>query len=310
MEIQAKKISQFTGNEGGIYALCGGRENFTMFSCGSGKLIRKWNIKAASAYDFALRFPMSLYSILCIKEKNWLLCGTSDGTLVCLNLADKSLLQEIKLSQAALFDIKFSKANNLICVASGDGILFFIDATNFEIKSSTKLCQEKVRNMDLNQAESELALACGDGSLRIFDLLTLKEKIKLEAHRFSANSIKFHPNGKHLISGGKDALLKIWERTRDENYQLQQEIPAHNYAIYSIDFHPEQKYFATASRDKTIKIWDAQTFEFLLRISKENQDAHVNSVNKIHWSTYNNYLVSTGDDRAIMVWDIAEIEEN
>jgi hypothetical protein len=28
-------------------------------------------------------------------------------------------------------------------------------------------------------------------------------------------------------------------------------------------------------------------------------------VNKLLWSDFNNYLISTGDDKAIMVWKIA-----
>lgn len=309
VKIEAKKIGQFSGNEGGIYALSGGEETFTVYSCGSGKLIRKWNIRDTTAEDFALRFPMSLYSVYFEQHNNYLVCGTSDGNLVFLNLADKSLHKEIKLSQAALFDIQHSKHNNLYCVACGDGLLVFIDSVQLEVKLSVKLCTEKIRSLDINGEQTELAVACGDGSFRIFDLKTMQQKMKMEAHRFSANSIKFHANGTHLISGGKDAFLKIWKRSADLKYELVTEIPAHNYAIYSIAFHPNKKIFATASRDKTIKIWDAETFDFLLRISKENEDAHVNSVNKILWTNYNNYLVSAGDDRAIMVWEISEVEK-
>jgi len=37
------------------------------------------------------------------------------------------------------------------------------------------------------------------------------------------------------------------------------------------------------------------------------RDVHQNSVNKLIWSTYNNYLISAGDDRAIMIWEIYPI---
>ena len=65
--------------------------------------------------------------------------------------------------------------------------------------------------------------------------------------------------------------------------------------------------FATASRDKTIKIWDSKTFEQLKVINKEKDRGYLNSVNKLIWSTYNNYLISAGDDRAIIIWEINPI---
>jgi WD40 repeat protein len=104
-----------------------------------------------------------------------------------------------------------------------------------------------------------------------------------------------------MISGGRDAYLKIWSM---DNFSLLQSIPAHNYAIYSISFSPDRKYFATASRDKTVKIWNADTFEVLVRLDKENFEGHKNSVNKVLWME-NNFLISAGDDRAIIIWEVA-----
>jgi WD40 repeat protein len=95
--------------------------------------------------------------------------------------------------------------------------------------------------------------------------------------------------------------LNIWQT---DNYELIKSIPAHNWAIYDIVFNPDTTLFATASRDKTIKIWDAKTYQLLHRITKENNEAHTHSVNKLLWSTYNNYLVSVGDDRVVMVREI------
>ena len=102
-----------------------------------------------------------------------------------------------------------------------------------------------------------------------------------------------------ILTGGRDAHLNIWDA---KSYTLIKSIPAHNYAIYDIVFSPDAKLFATASRDKTVKIWDAETFELQVRINKENYDGHVNSVNKLLWT--DKYLVSTGDDRAVMVWEV------
>lgn len=164
-----------------------------------------------------------------------------------------------------------------------------------------KLCNEKVRSIDFNSTTNEIALASSEGFIRIFDLNTLNQKYAFEAHRLAANVVKYAPDGLTLLSGGRDAHFNIWNTS---DYSLVKSIPAHNFAIYDIKYSPDNSLIATASRDKTIKIWDAKNFDILMRISKENFEGHINSVNKLFWSNYNNYLVSVSDDRAVMVWDI------
>jgi WD40 repeat protein len=164
-----------------------------------------------------------------------------------------------------------------------------------------KLSEQKVRNIDFNYVTSEIAVALGDCTILVFDLYTLEVKTDFIAHQLAANVVRYSPDGKFLLTGGRDAHLNIWQT---DSYELIKSIPAHNWAIYDIVFNPDTTLFATASRDKTIKIWDAKTYQLLHRITKENNEAHTHSVNKLLWSTYNNYLVSVGDDKVVMVREI------
>jgi len=71
--------------------------------------------------------------------------------------------------------------------------------------------------------------------------------------------VRYSPDGKFLLTGGRDAHLNIWQT---DSYELIKSIPAHNWAIYDIVFNPDTTLFATASRDKTIKIWDAKHINY------------------------------------------------
>ena len=86
-------------------------------------------------------------------------------------------------------------------------------------------------------------------------------------------------------------------------------IPAHMFTINDIVFSPDGKLMATAGRDKHIKIWDAEAFNLLKVIDREKFGGHINSVNKLFWSNWNNYLISCGDDKAVMVWEIVISEK-
>lgn len=308
MKLEVKKIGTLTGHSGAVYALEKGADPSHIFSGSSDKFVALWNLETLQAEKFAAQFPAIVYAICHIPEKKILLVGTSTGSIHILNLETKEEIKILQHHTSPIFDIKFSAQTNCFYSAGSDGNFAVCSLETLSLLKIKKLCEEKVRSIDLNYHSNlptgqagEIAIASGDCNIRIFDLNSLEEKKTFPAHTLSANCVCYSPDGSLILTGGKDAHLNIWDA---KSYALIKSIPAHNYAIYDIVFSPDKKLFATASRDKTLKIWDANTFEMLVRINKENFEGHVNSVNKLLWTEYNNYLISTGDDRAVMVWEV------
>jgi WD40 repeat protein len=298
--ITVKKISELTGHSGAVYALERSETANCFYSGSSDKIVAKWNLDTLAPEKFAAQLPGIIYSLCFIPEKNILLAGTSEGKIHVLDLKEKKETKILQNHIQPVFDIKYSPRNKIILSAGGDGILAAVSGETLTAIKILKLCNDKLRAIDIY--EDQAAIACGDGMIRIIDLKELKVKNETPAHEGSVYTVKFSPDGKHLLSGGKDAHLNKWTFEPETfNLKLETSIPAHNFAIYSIVFSPAGKYFATASRDKTIKIWNANTFEVLTRVNKENFEGHTHSVNKLFW---NKYLISASDDRKVMVWDL------
>lgn len=305
MGISVTKIYSFSGHNGSVYTLEKGTSPETFFSGSSDKFAALWNLEKMEQENFAARFPAIIYALCYIPEKQLLLAGTSAGSVHVLDIEKKEELRILQHHTAPVFDIKYSKHTNCFYTSSADGNFAVCSAESLSMLKIKKLCEEKVRSIDIHHPANEIAVASGDCNIRLFDLDTLEEKHKFTAHTLSANIARYSPDGSLILTGGRDAHLNIWDA---RSYTLIKSIPAHNYAIYDIAFSPDATLFATASRDKTIKIWDAATFELLVRINKENYEGHANSVDKLLWSSHNNYLVSSGDDRAIMVWQVKKEE--
>ncbi len=300
MKITANKKIVFTGHHGGVYGLAQGISSEIIYSGSSDKFVGSWNIVSGKQEEFAIEFPSPVYSLLFLKERNILLAGTGGGTFHVADTLAKSIVKTTVLHAGQIFDLAHSPKHGLLFSASGDGHLCVIDSHSFEKKSSIKICEEKVRSISINSNEDLMAVTSGNGSIHIFSLPELKELIVFPAHTLSANAVCWHPEGKYLLSGGRDAHLKIWDAKK--NFELISDIPAHNFAIYNIAFSPDEKLFATASRDKSMKVWDAETFALLLRCGKDGQDGHRNSVNRLLWNE--NGLVSGSDDQSMIVWDL------
>lgn len=295
--IHVTKLSELTGHNGAVYTLERSEIGNCFYSGSGDKIVAKWNLDSLSPEKFAAQLPAIVYALTYIPEKNILLAGTSEGKIHVIDLSEKKEVKVLLNHNQPVFDIK---AGSHILSAGGDGVLSIISTADLSTLKLIRLCNDKIRSVDI--FESNAAVACGDGFIRIIDMKELKVKSEFQAHTGSVYAVKFSPDGKRLLSGGKDAHLNIWNMEHGA-WDMERSIPAHNFAIYSIVFSPDGKYFATASRDKTIKIWNAGSFEILTRINKENYEGHINSVNKLLWGTH---LISASDDRKLMIWNISE----
>lgn len=302
--LDVTRIAKLSGHSGGVYGLAPGPQDHLVFSGSSDRMVGQWDLEQLAPSRFAAQLPAIVYALCYVKEMNLLLAGTYKGGIHVIDLNEKKEVKLLQHHTGPVFDIQYSFANDAFYSASGDGQLAVCSLSGLSLAAIKKLCNEKVRNIALNNDHSLAAVASGDGTVRIFDPASLEEIKQFKAHDLSANAVAWHPSQDILLTGGRDAHLNAWDIKND--YHLVQSIPAHNYAIYSIVFSPDGKLFATASRDKTIKLWDANDLSFLLRINKEKHDAHTHSVNRLLWTNYNDYLLSAGDDRAVMVWKIQE----
>lgn len=306
IKIDIKNIAVLSGHSGCVYAMDKGLSESTVFTGGSDKFIVLWNLETLHAEKFVASLPATVYTICHIPEKKLLLAGTTAGNIHIIDLDKKEEIKILQHHTEPVFDIKYSLNTNCFYTAGGDGNFAVCSLDTLSLIKIKKLSTQKVRSIDFNYTTSEIAVACGDCNILIFDLYTLAEKKSFIAHQLAANVVRYSPDGTFLLTGGRDAYLNIWQAA---NYELVKSIPAHNWAIYDIVYNPDASLFATASRDKTIKIWDVKTFQILKRIRKENFDSHTYSVNKLLWSTYNNYLVSAGDDRMIVVREIKKLPD-
>lgn len=300
-KLEVKTIGALSGHSGCIYAADRGVYANTIFTGGSDNFIAQWNLDTLQGEKFATSFAAHLYAICYIPEKQLLLAGTTDGNIHIIDIVQKKEIRILKHHAGPVFDIKYSLKTNCFYTAGGDGNFAVCSLDNLSLIKVISLSGEKLRSIDFNYNASEIAISMGSCDIFILDMFTLQPKHGFLAHRLSANIARYTPDNKFLISGGRDAYLNIWETGK---YNLVKSIPAHNWAIYDIVFSPDGALFATASRDKTVKIWDAETFGLIKRVTKECVTGHTHSVNQLLWSTYNNYLVSVGDDKEVTIREL------
>jgi len=296
LKLILKKSKEIIGHAGAIYA-CITKGDY-IYTGSSDKYLTRWRISDGSQDKFAIKFNHSVYAMNITKEE-FLVVGLSNGALHFFDINKRKEIKFYTQHKKGIFSIEYNLIRDHIYVADADGNLSVWESDGRKLLIYLPLGCGKVRSIDIFNDGSYFALACQDGNIRVFESEYFNEVSKIYAHKEGASSLLFHPlNNNQLISGGKDALLKLWDWRSGKELKS---IAAHNYAIYRISSIKNGELIVTASRDKNIKLWDS-SLNILRRIDYK-QGGHNHSVNDL--CTINeNTFVSCSDDKRIIVWNL------
>lgn len=297
-KVHVQKVHTYTGHKDAVYSIEPGREPYQFYSAGGDGQVVQWDLRDFETGRLIAKVPTSVYALHYWREKDVLIVGQNYEGIHLIDLSDLSEKGSLKLSGAAIFDIKTH--GDLGFIATGDGELFIVDMVHLKIVKRSMIAEKNLRTL-LITSEDKCLVGTSDGHIIEIDIKTLKILNETLAHENSVFALAQYSNESHIISGSRDARLKYWE---PNPLELAEPINAHMYAINDITFHPDGEYFATASMDKTIKIWDYQQRRLIKVIDKARHNGHLTSVNKLLWTKYNEYLISCSDDRSIGVWKL------
>jgi WD40 repeat protein len=317
-----KKIAQLTGHQAAVFAVGEGRTPQHIISgAGDGWLV-EWDLATPDVGRLLAKVERNIFSLQFVKHQNRIVVGDMDGGVRFVNLDNPEKTLNIKHHSKGCFDIQLF--DNQLFTIGGEGTITRWSVEESRSLESLQLSAKSLRAIDICVEKREIAIGASDGNVYFLDLDTfdLKKTIK-SAHTNSVFSVRYTPDGTHLLTGGRDAFLSLWQLNSVENKPVFT-APAHLFTLNSIAFHPTNpRLFATASRDKTIKIWqfdvpnlkfkdtndddfEGQTSDFKLLkvIDTIRLGCHIRSVNRLFWSPFEDYLISVSDDRSLMVWKI------
>ncbi|MEM1324768.1 MAG: WD40 repeat domain-containing protein [Bacteroidota bacterium] len=298
--LSIQKIAQLTGHNGSIYALSRSSEPHLFLSGAGDSWIVEWNLKTPENGNLLARVETQIFSLLYLLDYQKIVAGNMHGGLHWVTVRQEGS-RDVLQHQKGVFGLQ--QIGAYLYSIGGGGKLIKWSIERERTVESLQLSHQALRCIDYSPTRHELAVGSSDQTIYILDATTLALKYQLpQAHDNSVFCVRYHPFSNKLWSGGRDAILKVWDLMDKPTLAAEQN--AHWYTINDIAFSPSAQYAATASRDKTIKIWDTTTLELLKVIDSIRDQGHLNSVNTLLWSDYENMLVAGSDDRSLGVWRV------
>ena len=299
-KILVKKLHTLTGHNDCIYALKEGADPRYFYTGAGDGMVVEWDLDHPKDGVLLARLPHSVYALEVDPKRNFLIVGHNYEGIHVIDLEEKMESWSLKLSSAAIFDLKIF--GDELFVATGDGVLIVVDLQMRAVKRQVKLSSKSIRVLAIAPEKKHLAIGFSDHSIQVLDLAADAVPItRLESHSNSVFALGYSPDEKILVSGARDACLKFWNT---DHYLLEENVVAHLYAINYLSFREDGKFLVTCSMDKSLKIWEMTSRNLVKVIDKARNAGHGTSINKVFWSTYSGVIVSVSDDRTIAIWQI------
>ncbi|MEL6263123.1 MAG: caspase family protein, partial [Cyanobacteria bacterium J06626_6] len=80
----------------------------------------------------------------------------------------------------------------------------------------------------------------------------IRERLKLEGHSSSVNSVAFSPQGDRIVSGSSDNTLRLWDL---EGNAVGSPFEGHSSWVNSVAFSPQGDRIVSGSSDNTLRLW-------------------------------------------------------
>ncbi|WP_316792523.1 WD40 repeat domain-containing protein [Pedobacter frigoris] len=295
-----KHLHTLSGHQNPVYTLINSPKEGYFFSAGNDKGVVEWSLETMSFVKVLVPVQSSVYAMHCYE--NMLFIAQRSGLILVFDLEEQKLKATLSHHKKGVFDLKTLAYKQELLSTGEDGVVAVWSLNDFSLLYHFQVFQDTVRTIAVSKDEKEVALGCKDGIIRIYNSEDYSLSKELNGHKFAVTALQYTPDGSQLISGSRDAQLKFWSLP---DYELVNNIPAHMFSVYAVAFHPSLPYFATCSQDKSIKIWGSEDLKLYKIMSLEKTTpGHFHSINKLIWSTDGKYLISTGDDRQVMIWEL------
>ncbi|NQT15759.1 MAG: PD40 domain-containing protein, partial [Planctomycetes bacterium] len=219
-------VGQFSaGQIGGQSGACNGRAvtfspDGSMLAWCSGD-VWLFNLRTKEAGHLPIGGEGHGTSIVFSGNGKLLACGSSDGSVRLWDTKAGKLTVPLATESQVGGGMSVAFANggsHLVTGGHGNGHLKLWDVTNGDIIETFLQRPRAVQAIAVNPAKPILASA-GTGVeavIRVRDLADGQILAELAGHEDRVLSLVFSPDGKLLVSGGRDKTVRIWEVTMEE----------------------------------------------------------------------------------------------
>ncbi|MCG9131689.1 sigma-70 family RNA polymerase sigma factor [Candidatus Poribacteria bacterium] len=160
--------------------------------------------------------------------------------------------------------------------------------------AKSRLGKGRINAITYSADGTRLAVASSIG-IWLYDTHNGQALDLLTTHTDYVNSVGFSPDGRTLVSGSKDGIIRLWDT---QTGILRRSLIGHTGSVSSVVFSADGTSLASRNKDNTIRLWNAQTGEL-----QNTLKGHTNAVLSVAFGPNGKTLASGSKDNTIRLWN-------
>jgi len=251
----------------------------------------------------------SITSIALNRAGDHFFVGTNKSTMYLVAVDDFDYELRLSAHYKRINDVVFPHRYSSLFVTAGVN-----DIRVWNVKTRKELLRINVPNLEclcVIMARDGKSIVSGwnDGKVRAFYPETGRMMYTVhDCHSKGVTAIALSADGTRLVTGGNDALVRIWSLHRDPDTdkvtsKMMASLREHQGPISSTAVNGDDTEFVTASHDGSCVVWD------LVKCLRVNALFSSTQFSAVVYHPDESQLITTGTDRQISYWDATDLSQ-
>ena len=288
-------VKEFNDHSGAVLSTCLTNNEKIMVSGSDDNSIIVWDINKSKKTKKLTGHTSRIYSLALTSDEKLIISGSSDKTVRVWSIETGTERNQFNHSSFVYCILRVKSGFYSLSEDSSIG-QFDIESGSFKINRFLKPFKS-----DSISFKSELGLIAygSKNEAAIWDNSKEVESLTLIGHQDMVFCVEISRDSRFIISGsrGSEKNLIYWSL---ETGQKIADLAGHTSTVFCACFSKNGLNAASGSADKTVRTWN------LREIKQEHEFDHGSSILSIKFLDFKRMLVSGGDDRKVIIWNLID----